>query len=127
MCRSCGRGLCAECAAEVGLALACRQRCEEDVRQLTDALKRQIQMTRPMGHNMAAIGTVYRTVRGLLLGIGVIVILLGGGLGAWEMTKFRPRTVEVVLELGLALIGVLVVAGASRLPIPQAPPVQPPE
>jgi hypothetical protein len=31
-CRSCGRGLCPDCAADVGKALACRGHCEEDVR-----------------------------------------------------------------------------------------------
>jgi hypothetical protein len=116
VCRSCGRGLCPACAAEVGTALACLRRCEEDVRQLTDALRRQVQMMRPIGQQFANTATVYRVVRRLLLAIGALVVVLGGGLALWEGTRFRPRMVEVVLELGLAAIGLLVLAVGSRLP-----------
>jgi hypothetical protein len=121
ICRSCGRGLCPECAAEVGTALACRQRCEEDVRQLTETVRRQIQMMRPFGQTVATTATTYRIVRRLLLSIGVLVACLGGGLAVWEMTRLRPRAVDAVLELGLAAIGVLVVTVGSRLPIPAIP------
>ncbi len=31
VCRSCGRALCPDCIAEVGLACACKNRCETDV------------------------------------------------------------------------------------------------
>src|SRR5512135_2199519 len=34
VCKNCGRGLCSSCAAEVENGLACRQRCEEEVRAL---------------------------------------------------------------------------------------------
>lgn len=33
-CKSCGRGLCPDCAAEVGAGLACRSRCEGEVAAL---------------------------------------------------------------------------------------------
>lgn len=35
-CKSCCRGLCNECAAEVGLAASCRGRCENDVATLIE-------------------------------------------------------------------------------------------
>src|SRR5580692_517048 len=31
VCRSCGRALCPDCVAEVGLSCACKNRCEPDV------------------------------------------------------------------------------------------------
>jgi hypothetical protein len=34
MCKSCGRGLCPVCAAEIANGLACRDRCEDEVRAL---------------------------------------------------------------------------------------------
>lgn len=33
-CKSCGKNLCPECAVDLGRGLACRGRCEEDVRAL---------------------------------------------------------------------------------------------
>jgi hypothetical protein len=40
ICRSCGRGVCTACAAEVGKATACRGRCEADVAAITRMLTR---------------------------------------------------------------------------------------
>jgi hypothetical protein len=34
VCKSCGKGLCVPCAVDIGRGLACRERCEEDVRNL---------------------------------------------------------------------------------------------
>lgn len=44
-CKSCGRGLCDECHVALDKGLACRERCEQDVRNLaalTDATLRTI-------------------------------------------------------------------------------------
>jgi hypothetical protein len=35
VCKSCNRGLCADCAADEGSGLACKGRCEERVKQTT--------------------------------------------------------------------------------------------
>ncbi|HNQ73210.1 MAG TPA: hypothetical protein PKN95_06350 [Verrucomicrobiota bacterium] len=40
LCKSCGRGLCRECIAEVGLSCSCRNRCEADVATLNDLVER---------------------------------------------------------------------------------------
>jgi hypothetical protein len=39
-CKSCSRGLCRECIAEVGLSCSCRGRCEADVATLNDLVER---------------------------------------------------------------------------------------
>jgi len=39
-CKSCARGLCHECIAEVGLSCSCRGRCEADVATLNDLVER---------------------------------------------------------------------------------------
>jgi hypothetical protein len=42
VCKNCGRGVCADCASEVDNGIACRQRCEDEVRalnRLTDRSK----------------------------------------------------------------------------------------
>ena len=40
LCNSCGRALCHECIAEVGLSCSCRNRCEEHVAALNDLRER---------------------------------------------------------------------------------------
>src|SRR5437879_5317744 len=38
VCKSCQRALCHDCAAEVEKGIACKNRCEEDVRQLAQLI-----------------------------------------------------------------------------------------
>lgn len=38
--KNCGRGLCPDCASDVGDGLACRGRCEEEVRALNRVIAR---------------------------------------------------------------------------------------
>lgn len=46
ICKSCARGLCAECAVEVDKGLACRGRCEDDVRLLVAYIQGSVQRSR---------------------------------------------------------------------------------
>jgi hypothetical protein len=39
-CKNCGRGLCPDCSADVGNGLACRGRCEAEVRSLNRVIER---------------------------------------------------------------------------------------
>src|SRR5947207_11707150 len=41
-CKSCGKALCPECAVDLGKGLACRGRCEDDVRTLIGLIDRNI-------------------------------------------------------------------------------------
>ncbi len=43
-CKSCGKGLCAACAADLGRGLACRGRCEADVRAMIELTDHHIRM-----------------------------------------------------------------------------------
>jgi hypothetical protein len=47
-CKSCGKGLCPDCAADVGKGLACRGRCEEDVRAVVALVDRNIKLSPQM-------------------------------------------------------------------------------
>src|ERR1039458_6240761 len=42
ICKSCGKGLCPECAVDLGKGLACKGRCEEDVKAVTALIDRGI-------------------------------------------------------------------------------------
>ena len=41
-CKSCGKGICHACAADLGQGLACRERCEADVTALINLVQRGI-------------------------------------------------------------------------------------
>jgi hypothetical protein len=43
-CKSCGKGLCPDCAVDLGKGLACRDRCEQDVRAVIALVERNIQL-----------------------------------------------------------------------------------
>ncbi|MHB8524314.1 MAG: hypothetical protein ACYDH9_26640 [Limisphaerales bacterium] len=43
-CKSCGKGLCAECAVDLGKGLACRGHCEADAQAVISLIERNIQL-----------------------------------------------------------------------------------
>jgi hypothetical protein len=43
-CKSCGKGLCHDCAADLGKGLACRGRCEADVQAVIALVDRNIKL-----------------------------------------------------------------------------------
>src|SRR5690242_15471145 len=45
-CKSCGKGLCAECTVDLVKGLACRNQCEESVKAIIDLVDRNIQLCR---------------------------------------------------------------------------------
>ncbi len=51
VCKHCGRGLCAGCAAEVGESLACRNWHEQQVRDLDTLQQRNILQAKRIGSN----------------------------------------------------------------------------
>lgn len=50
VCRSCFRGLCPECAVAVGRSLACRDACEQDVRELQELVASNVAMRGVASH-----------------------------------------------------------------------------
>lgn len=83
VCKSCGRALCADCIADVGLSCSCRNRCEKDVATLNDLVERG----RTAYQKTSA--TMFRTALfALLLGLLFLVVGVRGALsqpgGEWE-------------------------------------------
>ncbi|MGH8046727.1 MAG: hypothetical protein ACREKL_05740, partial [Chthoniobacterales bacterium] len=63
ICKSCGRGLCHECVAEVGLSCACKNRCEADVARINDMVVRG--------------SAVYGKTSGIYVRAGIFQLVLG--------------------------------------------------
>ena len=62
LCKSCGKGLCAECAVDLGKGLGCRGRCEEIARAIIELVDRNIQLfTTPAKAQLVVPAAVQRT------------------------------------------------------------------
>ena len=74
VCRSCGRALCSDCIAEVGLSCACINRCEADVAKFNEMLTRG----RPEPVNPANLFGYDRVIFLMALGVGFVCFGLYG-------------------------------------------------
>ena len=75
VCKSCGRGVCHDCASEVGTGTACRNRCETDV----EALNAIIERSKSVYHKTSAI---YRRNAYFFILLGLVFVGLSFFLGA---------------------------------------------
>lgn len=74
-CKSCGRGLCGECGNDVGNGLACRDRCEAEVRSLNRIIARNKTAYEKASGAYARMGAFY----------GIIgLVFLTGGILDWR-------------------------------------------
>lgn len=94
-CKSCGRGLCRECAVEFPKGLACRGRCEADAEAVIQLVDRNIQLT-------SKVPQVRRTNRRNRSVAGIFHIVFGAIFTFWGLTDERVR---LVLAMGIAFIG----------------------
>lgn len=62
VCRSCGKGVCIECAVDLGKGLACRGRCEENAGAIIQLVDKNIQLSStPMKVHLVVPPVVQRT------------------------------------------------------------------
>lgn len=97
ICKNCSKGLCQECAVDVGNGLACIGRCEEDVRllnQLVAKAKGAYQTT----------GSAYSRYAVVFLLFGLVFLVLG------ILSLFSKEASVAILFLPTGLI--MLLAGA---------------
>ena len=70
-CKSCGKGICNDCAVDLGKGLACKGRCEADVGKLIELIDRNIQLS---PRTMQAV----RQMRGGVFAQASFLIVMGG-------------------------------------------------
>src|SRR5262245_25383945 len=100
VCRSCMRGICRDCAADLDRGLACRERCENQVKNLLAMLEVS---ARSVGMAPA--------VRGLWQGIGVVSLLVAAFVLVWGLRLPYYREVAL-LSIPFLVIGFLVLKAA---------------
>lgn len=102
LCARCSRALCVACASEVNGVLACRDRCEDDIRQLQENNSMKAQQSEVAGRGAAA-------GMGTLLGL---MLAVPGAYGLWLgwQQHFAFYYVPGGISFGLGLL-VLVLIG----------------
>lgn len=100
ICKNCGRGLCIECAVEVGNAIACKNRCETDV----EAMNKIFQQSKRAFDNYRNAYTL-SAIWIALVGIGFII-------SAFVLT---PKLMAFLISMGsLFLFGALLFYFAGK-------------
>ena len=113
VCRHCGRAVCHDCAADVGVLVACKGRCEEDVRLLDGVLTFN-------GRTTLAILPIVALIRKaavVLIGLGIGMLILGIVAACLRLEK-DPMDAAGIGVLCLA-VGFLAYALFRRIDQPQ--------
>ena len=110
-CKSCGKGLCPECAADLQKGLACRGRCEPDVRAVIELVERNIKLG-PASEKLIRAG------KGSHLANALFYLVCGSvffGYGAWG-----DRRMGFLMIIGgcLLVLGVFHVVAHLRMSRP---------
>lgn len=98
-CRSCLKGVCRDCAVDMDRGLACRDRCETDVRELLATIHQSVQ-------TRAASGGILKASKSMWGGLAAVALLVGAGVGAWGLTLPVFREISL-LGIPFLVIGLL--------------------
>jgi hypothetical protein len=71
-CKNCGRGLCTGCAVDVRNGLACRDRCEEEVRSLNRVISRNKTAFEKTSGAYLRVACFYAAVGAVLIWAGLL-------------------------------------------------------
>jgi hypothetical protein len=119
-CKSCGKGLCPACAVDLGKGLACRQRCEADVRAMITLIEHNIQMA-------AKAPGILRGNRQLALGSAILFCALGTAFLAWGLLVGSTFLYFGVVGSLFLVFGVINLGRVLRMPQVVEPPAPEPE
>jgi hypothetical protein len=98
-CKSCGKGLCPDCAADVGKGLACRGHCEEDVRAVVALIDRNIKLSPKTAQILESSRKVRSSAATFNLIVGVVFI-------AWGLSNMERFSFIVILGACFFIYGV---------------------
>ena len=77
ICKSCKKGLCIDCAVDLGKGLACKNYCEEDVKRLIDISQENIQYASNTSKFLQSKKTGRPNISKLFIVVGIIITLCG--------------------------------------------------
>ena len=81
ICRNCSKGLCRDCAVEVENGIACKDRCEAQVKAIVELVERNKTLLQKTSGAYSRLAIVFALMGLLLLGSGFFIIIGGGSRG----------------------------------------------
>ena len=78
ICKNCSKGLCRECAVDVGNGIACKEKCEAEVKAIVELIERNKTVLQKTSGAYSRSAIVFALMGLLLLGTGSFVIIRGG-------------------------------------------------
>lgn len=112
ICKSCSRGLCHECAVEVGTSLACKDRCADDVRVLNGLIESNIRNAPQSWSFLRASRRSYVLSGCFLVITGVLMVV--GGYRLYAVTS----EVGFLLPMGVVFAGYGIVSLVRAYKLP---------
>jgi len=106
-CKSCGKGLCAACATDLGKGLACRNRCEADAQAMIDLVSRGIA-------RMPADEKTRTYVRSITKGAIAFRIVVGAVFLLWGLTNPSRLIFTIVMGIVFIIYGIVGLIQARR-------------
>ena len=109
VCKSCGKGLCPDCAVDLERGLACRGRCEADVRALIDLVDRSLAQLDRSAKLLGSARGIYRGLGGFLI---VMALVFGGFHFVWD----DGGGFLAIVAAAFLVFGVLLLVMTRKLP-----------
>ena len=103
ICKSCGRGICSECAFDLGKGIACRGRCEQDARDVIQLVERGVQTNPKMISIVRKARTTGLLSAGLFILLGIVFLVLGFA----SASAGRPVLFEIAIGSLFFLYGII--------------------
>jgi hypothetical protein len=113
-CKSCNKGLCPECAVDLGKGLACRGRCEADVQAVTKLIDQNVRHMADLERMMQGRGSVLKQGRSIRYATGLFMAVAGAIFticGAADLERF---TFAFVLGIAFLIFGIYWIILARR-------------
>ncbi len=97
-CKSCGKGVCRDCAVDLIKGLACRGPCEADAQALIQLIDRNIQLS-------ATSTSIIKSSRGVRSSTAVFQFVTGAVFIGWGLTDLERLKFLLVLGAGFIAYG----------------------
>jgi hypothetical protein len=107
-CKSCGKGLCPDCAVDLAKGLACRGHCEEDARALIQLIDHNNKMQPTASRLIQAGGSARMAGSLFFLASGAVFLIYG-------LTSEREMTFVTILGVCFLAYGLFVLLWSRRL------------
>ena len=76
ICKNCNKGLCQECAVDIGNGIACKARCEAEVRAINEIVSRNKTVYQKTSEAYARNATTYVLIGLAFLGFGIFTVIV---------------------------------------------------